>query len=182
MIRLTHTPLALASVLVFAVTACSGESAIAPTLPVLDTTVSQARASLPIVDSYTLTFHDHNMVQVSSLVVRNEVILGAHVRDALGNPPAGGTVTFQYCSLKKLPPNDITRADEAPSSACADGSARWDNLLSLNVDASGNAYMNFGFVQIPRTIGFRFKYSAQRGGGFISGLSAPQDFTWVAGS
>jgi hypothetical protein len=88
-------------------------------------------------------------------------------------------VTFQYCSYRGLPPHDITRADEAPSSACADGSATWKNLLSLSVNASGNAFMDFGIVRIPRTIGFRFKFTARHGAGDIaSGMSQPRDFTW----
>jgi len=87
-------------------------------------------------------------------------------------------VTFQYCSLKGGPPNDINRPDEAPSAACATREASWANLTSVPVDGSGNAYMNFGFASIPRTVGFRIRYSGQRSG-VSNGTSAPLDFTWV---
>jgi hypothetical protein len=105
-------------------------------------------------------------------------VSGANVADGFGAPAQGGLVTFQYCSYKGGPPNDINRADEAPSAACATREASWANLVSVPVNASGDAYMNFGFVQIPRTVGFRFKYTGQ-GSGIANGVSAPSDFTWV---
>ena len=53
-------------------------------------------------------------------------------------------MVFQYCSYKGLPPNDITQPDEAPSSACADGSGRWRNLNArIEVDANGDAFIEF---------------------------------------
>lgn len=88
-------------------------------------------------------------------------------------------MTFQYCSLKGFPLNDITRADEAPSSACTTGAGKWANLATLPVDVSGNAYLDFGIVLIPRTIGFRFRYAGQRSG-IANGTSDPRDFTWVS--
>ncbi|HEU5051032.1 MAG TPA: hypothetical protein VFU00_11940 [Gemmatimonadales bacterium] len=106
----------------------------------------------------------------------SELILIAHVRNAEGGAPGGGAVTFQYCSYKGLPSNDITQPDEAPSSACADGSASWANLLRMNVDAAGDAAMNFGVVQVVNTIGFRFKYSGKRNG-VASATSLPEDWT-----
>jgi hypothetical protein len=87
-------------------------------------------------------------------------------------------VIFQYCSYKGLPPNDIARADEAPTAACEDGSATWANLpRGVPVNASGDAYLDFGVVMIPRTVGFRFRYLGQ-GSGIANGVSAPEDFTW----
>ena len=105
---------------------------------------------------YTLTFHDHKGAEVASLPVMNELILKARVTDALGQPAQAGSVTFEYCSRTGGPPNDITRADETPMAECAAGTARWRSLWSLTVNQLGEATMNFGFVQIPRTIGFRF--------------------------
>jgi hypothetical protein len=81
--------------------------------------------------------------------------------------------------LKGFPPNDITRADEAPSANCADGSATWASLRSISIDQNGNAYLDFGIVQIPRVVGFRCQYQP-RGGAIPSGACAPADFTWTA--
>jgi hypothetical protein len=128
--------------------------------------------------SFQLSFFANGLVPVSSLPVFQELILGAHVADGFGAPAQGGLVTFQYCSYKGGPPNDINRADEAPSAACATKEASWANLVSVPVNASGDAYMNFGFAQIPRTVGFRIKYTGQ-GSGIANGVSAPSDFTWV---
>lgn len=90
-----------------------------------------------------------------------ELAVIAHVRDAEGAAPTGGSVTFQYCSLKGLPPGDITQPDEAPASACADGSGRWRNLLRANLDDSGDVGMGFGVVSVVTVIGFRITYSPQ---------------------
>ena len=163
--------------------ACSSESALAPAVSV-KSPVGEAEYAKAVAGSYQLSFLNTSLQPVSTLTVCTissceELILGAHVEDANGAPAQGGSVTFEYCSYKGLPPNDISRADEAPSSACADGSAKWANLLTVSVNASGNAYMDFGFVRIPRTIGFRFRYTGQRSG-IANGVSAPGDFTWVA--
>jgi hypothetical protein len=124
---------------------------------------------------------------VSSLTVSSdELILVGHVADAAGNAATSGTVTFEYCSYKGRPPNDITRADEAPLEACADGSANWARLTSFQIDAgtcpqlgAGYACMDFGIVRIPRKIGFRIRFSAH-GGSVASGASVPQNFEWTA--
>jgi hypothetical protein len=43
------------------------------------------------------------------------------------------------CSRKGGPPNDITRADEAPMAECAAGTARWRSLLSETESPVGRA-------------------------------------------
>jgi len=160
---------------------CSAPTAVSP-----DTTnYTRAGASLraqSIAGVYDLAFYiisGGSFQPVSTLpVLSSALILGAHVADQFGTPAQRGTVTFQYCSLKGLPPGDINRADEAPSANCADGSATWANLGSAPVDTAGNAAFNFGFVQIPRTVGFRCRYNAQ-GGSIASGNCQPRDFTWT---
>jgi len=177
-------PLGLAVVLACAVAfaACSSEPPAAPAT--LSNPVSHnALIARGVPGTYQLMFLNTALQPVTSLIAGSgqELVLGAHVQDAAGSPAAGGSVTFEYCSFKGLPPNDINRADEAPTSACLTGAGTWARLLGITVNASGNAYMNFGFVLIPRTVGFRFRYSSQRS--FIgSGVSSPHDFTWVAGS
>lgn len=140
----------------------------------------------PVPGSYDLSFFKFVsgvLEPVSSLPVCTpsaceELILKAHVGSSSG-PAQGGVVIFQYCSLKGLPPNDITRADEAPSAACEDGSGTWARLAAFQVNESGDAFYSFGVVLIPRTVGFRFKY-LPRGSGIDKGEGGPMDFTWVA--
>ena len=144
-------------------------------------TPSSAAPGVP--GSYDLSFFSNGQ-EVTTLPVCQpstcpELILRAHVEGSSG-PAQRGTVTFQYCSYKGGPPNDLNRPDEAPSSACEiDGTARWTTLLTLKIDVNGDASMNFGYVTIPRTVGFRIRYSPQ-GSGIASGASLPEDFTWTA--
>lgn len=112
--------------------------------------------------------------------VCEELILNAHItEESSGLPAQSGFVVFQYCSYKGLPPNDITRADEAPLEACEiDGTARWANLHALlKVNESGDAFLDFGAVLIPRTVGFRFQYKGQ--GTIANGVSEPKNFIWT---
>jgi hypothetical protein len=165
----------LALVAALAVFACAE----APVAPAADALAARAASSTQGV--YDVDFRDHTGAPVTTLPVMNELVLAGHVEayavDGSGAPATRGTITFQYCSYPG-PANDISRADEAPSSECASGAASWANLRSVRVDASGNAFMNFGYVQIPRTIGFRIRY-ANQGGPIASGTSAAEDFTWT---
>lgn len=165
-----------------AVFGCSEQAPVAPSAA-RQANSSRTLAGASVAGSYQLSFYTSGptgLAPVSSLTVStSELILGVHVQDQFGNPAQRGSVTFQYCSLKGLPPNDITRADEAPSQSCADGSATWANLRSISVDQAGNAYLDFGIVQIPRVVGFRCQYQP-RGSGIPSGVCPPTDFTWTA--
>ena len=122
---------------------------------------------------------------VSSLpVLSQEMILMAHVEDASGNPAQNGTVTFEYCSYRGRPPGDIENADEAPKEACDAGTATWDRLGRASIGTClghplpGTTCAFFGVVQIPRDVGFRFKYAGRRGG-VDSGMSGAANFTWT---
>jgi hypothetical protein len=174
MVRSNLARLLAALVGVVGLVACSDQTPVTP-----NAIRGPSEARITTLGSYELSFFTNGLQPVSTLFVFQELILGAHVADAAGAPARGGSVTFQYCSLKRVPPNDINRADEAPSAACATKDASWANLIGVPVDASGNAYMDFGFVSIPRTVGFRFRYNAQ-GSGIANGVSAPKDFTWVS--
>ena len=166
----------------FAITACAGDSPVSPEGLAAAQSALSRQSSQVNPGIYQLSFYTNGLVPATTLVAGGgaELILGALVTDVAGAPAQGGSVTFQYCSLKGLPPHDITRADEAPSSACASGDGDWARLTTVPVDASGHAYMDFGIVMLPRTIGFRFAYT-RKGGAVSSGVSAPADFTWVAG-
>jgi hypothetical protein len=183
----------VAVVILGSVSACSSQSPITPSrtpqrtdaLSPEPVATPGASADLPLAaapavsGTYTLSFLDTSLQPVTTLPVGGpELVLGAHVEGTTG-PATRGQVTFEYCAYRGLPPNDITRPDEAPMSACADGSARWKSLRSVQVDASGNAYLDFGVVQIPRTVGFRFRYQRQ-GGSIADGVGGPADFTWIA--
>ena len=104
--------------------ACSEQSPVAPGATIQATQVASGNPQA-VDGCYDLSFLDNSLQPVTTLVVLNELVLKAHVDDCSGGPAAKGAVTFQYCSLKGLPPNDITRADEAPLSACASGDANW---------------------------------------------------------
>lgn len=165
--------------------ACARDMPVSPTRPtaqqvpagVSDDVGTTVRAPEGI---YQLSFLDGNLQPIASLPAADEeLILGAHVSDGNGEAAQRGRVVFEYCSLRGLPPNDITRPDEAPSAACDTGSATWATLTGIELNASGNAYLNFGVVLIPRTVGFRFRYVAQ-GSGIASRESDPADFTWVS--
>jgi hypothetical protein len=162
--------------------ACSNELPVRPShSPRLGGAGALAARAVP--GSYELSFLarvDGVLQPVSTLPVGSqELILTAHVEDAAGTAAQRGRVVFEYCSLKGLPPSDITRPDEAPLEACDAGEATWAHLLSIEVNELGEASMNFGVVQIPRTVGFRFRYLGQ-GSGIASGVSTARNFTWVA--
>jgi hypothetical protein len=103
-----------------------------------------------------------------------ELILKAHVEEqASGEPAQGGAVTFQVCVLKG---GSTLQMVPLPSAQCVKGgSGSWARLLRMEVDASGDAFMNFGIAPRTATVGFRFQYSGQRSG-IASGVSAPVDF------
>jgi hypothetical protein len=181
-----------------ALAACAGQSPAAPSAqalgPIVASSPSGDGPSVQAVRAdpgvYALSFHARLggvWQEVSSLtVLSQELFLRASVTDSSGVPAQQGSVAFEYCSYKKLPPNDITRADEAPAAACDQGLASWKRLTSSSISAGscppsldGSACAFFGVVRIPRDVGFRFRYSPQ-GSSIAAGTSEERDFTWVA--
>ena len=130
-----------------------------------NTTVLAANTGL-----YELSFDTTGPVPLTNnrLPVGQELVLKAHVEDSSGNPAQRGEVIFQDCEVKNSP---------APSAACNSGSGVWTHVFQMSVDASGNASVDYGFISIPDTIGFRFRYLGQ-GSGIANGASAPGDVTW----
>src|SRR5258708_5100377 len=104
---------------------------------------------------------------VTRATLKGEV-LKAHVQDHSGKPAQRGEVIFQDCEVKNSP---------GPSAACDSGSGVWAHVFQMSVDASGNALVDYGFISIPETIGFRFRYIGQ-GSGIANGASKPGDVTW----
>jgi hypothetical protein len=172
--------------------ACSSQSPVTPSPSSAAAGDLSARGSQATPGVYDLSFNvwsNGTYQEVSSLPVSSqELILKAYVTDSSGLPAQKGSVTFEYCSYKGGPPNDIARADEAPKEACEQGTASWARLTSISVTAgrcptlgTGYACMNFGIVRIPRDVGFRIRYEPQ-GSGIAGGMTQPENFTWVAGS
>ncbi len=163
--------------------ACVGQSPAAPgpgsTLEpsALTGGTTQARA-VAVPGTYTLIFLNRG-IEVTSLPVLNELVLKVRVTDSLGQAAQTGTVTFEYCSRGGRP-NDITNADEAPMSECAAGTAAWKSLLRVSVNQFGEAAMNFGFVRIPRIIGFRGRYQGGKRAGIADGVAGPRDIEFTA--
>jgi hypothetical protein len=185
--RLIVTLLAAAS---FA--ACADMSPVAPSASSVLTDELSAKPSATVPGVYDLSFNVYRngtYEEVASLPVRSqELILTASVTDSLGRAAQKGTVTFEYCSYKGGPPNDITRADEAPKEACEQGEATWARLASIAVTdgrcptlGTGYTCTNFGVVQFPRDVGFPIRYEPQ-GSGIAGGMTGPENFTWVAGA
>lgn len=166
---------------------CADRSPVAPSTSGAAGGDVSARPGAVTPGRYELSFYADRIggwVAATSMpVLTDELILAAHVTSTSGVAVTSGTVTFEYCSYKGLPPNDITRADEAPLEACADGSAGWARLTATGLGCpqlgSGYACMDFGVVRIPRKVGFRFRFSGQKSG-IASGASDPQNFEWTA--
>jgi hypothetical protein len=167
----------MAAVIAFTLVACSGRSPVEPSTPPGQTPPIQI-----VPGSYQLVFlrsGPNGLEPVSSLPFLEELLLRAQVKDNSGNPAKTGTVIFEYCSLNGYPKDDITQIDEAPIEACADGRATWTPLVTIGVNQSGEATMNFGFVRVTPVIGFRFRY-LNSGGGIASGMSEPANFRFHA--
>ncbi len=119
---------------------------------------------------YELSFDTTGPVPLTNnrLPVGQELVLKAHVQDTSGNPAQRGEVIFQDCEVKNSP---------GPSAACDSGSGVWAHVFQMSVDASGNALVDYGFISIPETIGFRFRYIGQ-GSGIANGVSKSGDVIW----
>jgi hypothetical protein len=74
------------------------------TRPAFDGRLTEAALARGTPGTYELRFLDNSLQSVTTLPVGGpELVLGAHVESAAGDPAAGGTVSFEYCSLKKRP-------------------------------------------------------------------------------
>jgi hypothetical protein len=185
--KLSLVPIVLS---LFAFAGCSNPSPVAPAAAAGGAGEVSAKPSAATPGVYTLSFMafvDRTLQEVTSLpVLTAELILKASVTSSTGSAAQAGTVTFEYCSYKGGPPNDISRADEAPKEACEQGTASWARLTSVSVSPGmcpvlepGYVCMNFGIVRLPRDVGFRFRYASQRSG-IASGTSQSENFTWTA--
>jgi hypothetical protein len=189
---MTKSAILLCTLSACSLIACSSQSPVAPGVVAVPGSLD-AKSPRGVPGIYDLTFYagvNGTYQEVSSLKVGaiNAMILKARVTDLSGNPATTGTVTFEYCSYGE-PTNDITNPDEAPKEACEQGAATWAALgRAMRVaDASARCYFlpgasaceGFSIVRIPRTIGFRFRYT-QQGNSIASGTSPARNFEWTA--
>jgi hypothetical protein len=150
-------------------------------------------ADQPVPGSYELSFFTEDfsssppvLVPVSSLpactpspgVSCPDLVLKAHITDSAGLPAQGGSVTLQICVIAGNDFGDLHR-HWAPSAECDNGPGEFNNYgASFQLNESGDAFIFFGIITNPRTIGFRFRYSGH-GSGIANGMSGPKDFTWT---
>jgi hypothetical protein len=156
---------------VFASVACSDQSPVAP--PRTPDGASLAAQTAP--GTYVLSFlasTNTGLVPVAdgtAVPVGTYLVLKSEVRDNSGNLAQAGSVTYEYCSLQ---------GDPAPAAQCDSGSGSWSHIMMVRVDPIGSL-VGWGSCSSPRTIGFRFRYTA-KGSGIASGVSLAKDFTWEA--
>ena len=140
----------------FTLAGCANPSPVAPAPAAGGAGELSAKPSTAATGVYTLSFIasvNGTLQEVTSLPVQSaELILQASVTSSTGSAAQAGTVTFEYCSYKGRPPNDISRADEAPKEACEQGTASWARLRSLYASSEcpalepGYACLGFGVV------------------------------------
>ena len=110
--KLSLVPIVLG---LFAFAGCSNQTPLAPAAAAGGAGELSAKPSAAPPGVYTLTFMarvDGTLQEVTNLPVQTaELILKASVMSSTGSAAQAGTVTFEYCSYKGGPPNDVTRAE-----------------------------------------------------------------------
>lgn len=148
--------------------ACAEQSPVAP-----GAGPDQVRlAATAAAGTYELTFHLSGaaLVPVTSGPVGTEMGVRATVRNASGALATTGSVTFERC---------MAGGAQAPSAVCNGGAGRWTRVMSVRIDASGfPPTISGGTCHSPTTVGYRFRYTGQKGG-IASGVSESRDFSWV---
>lgn len=170
------------SLIAAVIVACSVHSPVQPSTLALGRTTVPTSQGVP--GFYELSFLKSPGGQPidSTLFVGEELVLKAHVTDSGGFDAQKGSVTFQVCSRG----GRSLSMDPAPSGDCdVEGTATWRSLITMKVDVGtcpglgpGYACVDFGLVQHPRTIGFRFRYAGQ-GSGIANAISQPKDASWI---
>ena len=119
-----------------------------------------------------------------------ELIDRAYVTDSSGSPALKGRVTFEICSDKGGPPNDITRPNEAPKES-------WGEDGAGHLGASGFSVGRVRFSAQPQALVTHASTSAssvfrgssasafatsRREAGIPAGVTPPENFIWVEAS
>lgn len=153
--------------------ACAGQSPVTPSRAAeiggQDQLAGKAAAAAGTFDISFLKESTSGLQPVPDLTlgVGEYLVLKSSIADASGNPVRSGQVTYEYCTRRNV---------AAAAAECQSGSGTWTRLLSMSVDPIGSL-AGFGSCSTPRTIGFRFRYTAQ-GSGIANGVSPAKDVTW----
>ena len=127
---------------------------------------------------YQMTFL-HNGQEVTTLPAGpgSNILVKVHVEDSNHVPATDGAVLFETCRWKGVSPTTGTRGGAAPSSACANGTARWERwLLADHLTSNGDAITGIDRVNVACVMGWRATYKNSRT--IASATIGPVDFTW----
>lgn len=98
------------------------------------------------------------------------VLIRVHVEDINHEPAQTGSVLYEICKF-------TGDGKAAPSSACANGTARWSRLVDVEVNSFGDTWAGFDVVLTPCTMGLRATYRRSRT--IASGTMGPVDLSWT---
>ena len=149
------------------------QQAVAPT-PTANAAALDARSPSAPSGFYEMTFLNSAHEEVTSLPVGHgvsHVLIRVHVEDINHEPAQTGSVLYEMCRY-------TSTGKAAPSSACADGTARWSRWVDVEVNSLGDTWAGLDVVLNPCTIGFRATYG--RGRTIAPGTMGPVDFSWTA--
>ena len=129
---------------------------------------------------YQMTFLDNSSQVVTTLPVGagSTLRVKVHVEDSNHQVAVDGTVFFEQCRWKGVSPTTGTRGGAAPSSACANGTARWERFSSMEIrpGGNGNAVAGIDRVNVPCVMGWRATY--KNSGAIAPATMGPMDITW----
>ena len=98
------------------------------------------------------------------------VLIRVHVENINHEPAQTGSVLYEICKY-------TGDGKAAPSSACADGTARWSRLVDIEVNSLGDTWAGFDVVLTPCIMGLRATYRRSRT--IASGTMGPFDLSWT---
>lgn len=134
----------------------------------------EARAPSAPPGFYEMTFLNSAREEVTSLPAglrTSHVLIRFHVEDSNHEPAQSGSVLYEMCQYRST-------GKGAPSAACADGTARWNRWVNIEVNPLGETWAGIDIVLNPCTIGFRATYRGSRT--IAPGTVGPVDFSWTA--
>lgn len=172
---LAYTKLAIALPMSVWLIACSAQAPVAPSASEALTGDLSAQGGASAPGTYVISFlSDGGGPLVNDMLnVGQSLALKATVTDAAGRLATQGAVAFEYCSFKGEP---------APKASCESGRGAWKHHMTMQMDEAGfPPQSHWGTCSTPRSIGFRFRYTA-RGSAISAATSASKDATWVQAS